>query len=120
MYLWYGIFLLKQNNNMKKISLVLLTVFLALTFVPSSLRADASTTANTINASAKEDAEARAMLNRLHEIEALTKTSLSRSQKKELRKEVRGMKEKMKSMRPGIYLSVAAIIIIILLLILLL
>jgi hypothetical protein len=101
----------------KKIVYSLVLAFLSITFIPSNLKAEAPA---STTATAKEDAEARAMLNRLHEVEAMAKTKLTSSQKKELRKEVRGMKEKMKSMRPGIYLSVAAIIIIILLLILLL
>ncbi len=57
---------------------------------------------------------------RLREIKDMDIQSLSRSEKKELRKEVKGIKREMKANNNGIYLSVGAIIIIILLLILLL
>ena len=55
---------------------------------------------------------------RLIEIRNLTKTNLTATEKKELRKEVKSLKREGRS--NGIYLSVGAIIIIILLLILLL
>jgi hypothetical protein len=103
----------------KKIVLCLLVLSLSLSFVPTALRAE-SASANTMTATAKEQADARAMVQRLNEIKQLTKSKLSWSEKKKLRKEVRAMQEKMKSMRPGIYLSLAAIIIILLLLILIL
>jgi len=60
------------------------------------------------------------MINRLEEIKALDKSSMTRVEKKELRKEVREIKANLKSSNNGVYLSVGAIIIIILLLILLL
>jgi len=55
---------------------------------------------------------------RLVEIRNMDKTNLSSTEKKELRKEVKGLKKEARN--GGIYLSVGAIIIIILLLILLL
>ena len=63
---------------------------------------------------------AQAMLNRLHEIKDMDKNNLSRSEKKELRNEVKNIRKELKSNSRGIYLSVGAIIIIVLLLILLL
>lgn len=65
-------------------------------------------------------AEIQTMLDRLEEIKDMDKSSLKSSEKKELRKEVRAIKQNLKSSGHGIYLSVGAIIIIILLLILLL
>lgn len=58
---------------------------------------------------------------RLSEIKAMDIKSMSRTEKKALRKEVRGIEKEMKTMdRGGVYISVGGIIIIILLLILLL
>jgi hypothetical protein len=58
-------------------------------------------------------------VNRLNEIYAMDKSSLNSSEKKDLRKEVRTIKDQLRH-QGGIYLSVGAIIIIVLLLILLL
>ena len=60
------------------------------------------------------------LLNRLQEIKEMTKHDLSRTEKKNLRKEVKEIKKELKATSNGVYLSVGAIIIIILLLILLL
>ncbi len=60
------------------------------------------------------------LLNRLQQIKGMAKHDLSRTEKKELRKEVKDIRKELKASNNGIYLSVGAIIIIILLLILLL
>lgn len=60
------------------------------------------------------------MMQRLNDIKAMDKSTLSRMEKKSLRKEVKEIKEEMKTISGGVYLSVGAIIIVILLLILLL
>jgi hypothetical protein len=57
---------------------------------------------------------------RLREIKDMDIQNLSKTEKKELRKEVKEIKRDMKANKNGVYLSVGAIIIIILLLILLL
>lgn len=64
-------------------------------------------------------AEIQVMLNRLQEIKDIDKSELERSEKKELRKEVRAIKAEIKSTGNGIYISTGAIIIILLLIILL-
>lgn len=64
--------------------------------------------------------EAQCLNDRLIEIRDMDKTHMPPNQKKELRKEVRSIKEQLKMNNGGIYLSIGAIIIIILLLILLL
>lgn len=68
----------------------------------------------------KEAARAEQLMQRLQEIKNLSKQSLSQTEKKELRKEVKSIRQELKAANNGIYLSVGAIIIIILLLILLL
>jgi hypothetical protein len=57
---------------------------------------------------------------RVLEIKTMDKTSLTRQERKDVRKELQEMKKEAKAMGGGVYLSVGAIIIIILLLILIL
>ena len=98
-----------------------MTAFLSLTFVPTHLKAATEAKGSvTASANSAEATKANALLNRLNEIKALSKTKLNSSEKTQLRKEVRSIRSQLKSMHAGIYLSVGAIIIIILLLILLL
>ena len=67
------------------------------------------------------DAHAQQLVARLKEIRDMDKSSLTSSERKALRKEVKEMKKEVKrDGSKGIYLSVGAIIIIVLLLILLL
>lgn len=67
-----------------------------------------------------ENVRVQQLTQRLEEIRAMDKSELTRMEKKNLRKEVRGMKKEMKELKGGVYLSVGAIIIVVLLLILLL
>ena len=62
----------------------------------------------------------KTLLSRVDEIRAMDKSTLTRAERKELRKELRAINTELKSTGNGIYLSVGAIIIIILLLILIL
>ena len=64
-------------------------------------------------------AEAQRLIERLEEIKAMDKTSITRSEKRALRLEVKNSQKKLNS-GGGVYLSVGALIIIILLLIILL
>lgn len=57
---------------------------------------------------------------RVNEIKEMDKSSMTRSEKKALRSELKGMKSQAKAIGGGVYLSVGAIIIIILVLILVL
>lgn len=68
----------------------------------------------------ESEAYAAKLINRLEEIKAMDKSNMTRSEKKALRKEVRSIKEELKTAGGGVYLSIGAIIIIILLLILIL
>lgn len=69
-----------------------------------------------------ETAESRAvhLQNRLEEIKGIDKRTLSRSDRKELRREVKEIKKELAAISGGVYLSIGAIILIALLLILLL
>lgn len=104
---------------MKKITTILMVTLLSLIAFPTN--SFGKTIETTIPASSKEvPAEVKTMLNRLEEIKEMDKSTLSRVEKKELRKEVRTIKKTLRSTGNGVYLSVGAIIIIVLLLILLL
>jgi hypothetical protein len=62
----------------------------------------------------------RDIVNRVTEIQSMDKTNLDASEKRELKKELTGLKQKADGLDKRVYLSVGAIIIIILLLILIL
>jgi|SRR5687767_3289389 len=74
----------------------------------------------TSNKPVTEDPRTQQLVQRLEKIRDMDKSGLTRSERKDLRKEVKEIKKEMKVIKGGVYLSVAAIIIIILLLILLL
>lgn len=103
---------------MKKLIRCLVTVSLLSTFVPLPLSAEANTPSTSIGIG--ESDEVNALLGRLDEIKAMDKSKLNSAEKRNLRKEVRGIKKDLKEKGDGVYISVAAIIIIALLLILLL
>ncbi len=67
-----------------------------------------------------EDPRARQLMDRLEDIKKMDKSELTGTEKKNLRKEVKGIRKEMKAMSGGVYLSVGAIIIVILILILIL
>lgn len=106
---------------MRKIRLSLMAVMMFLAFNPIALQAESdakSAPANTSKAVVSE--RATVLLNRLDEINALDKSDLSSLEKKEMRKEVRAVKEELKATGGGVYLSVGALILVIILLIVLL
>jgi hypothetical protein len=105
---------------MKKFKLSLIAVLILLTLSPFQSQASEVTPSVITPKHNTESASANALLNRLDEINAMDKTTLSRSEKKQLRFEVRTIKKELKTNGDGVYLSVGAIIIIVLLLILLL
>ena len=99
--------------NTKKILPILLVVcsfsFVAPTFATRAVPAKTEI---------PKEVRAQQIESRIIEIRDMDKTNLSRAEKKDLRKEVKGLKKEARER--GIYLSIGAIIIIILLLILLL
>jgi hypothetical protein len=106
---------------MKKIILCLMVTCLSLTFIP--LQVSAATVADPISVPAPKPAdaaEAKTLLLRLNEINATDMSKLKSSEKKDLRKEVRSINHRLKTISGGIYVSAGAAIIIILLLIILL
>lgn len=101
---------------MKKITLWLATAMLLLTVAPVQAEADSN---RKPLSTPVETTETRALLNRLEEIDAMDKSTLSRVEKKALRKEVREIEKAVKA-SGGVFLSVGALLLIIILLIVLL
>lgn len=75
---------------------------------------------NKTEMTAEQQIQLKRITDRVEEIRAMDKSELSKSEKKELRKELKELKKQARAMGGGIYLSVGAIIIIILLLIIIL
>jgi malate/lactate dehydrogenase len=101
------------------------TRFLRITMVASLISITAPAISSPVsgvdNGPGKEGVTtAQPLLQRLHEIKEMDKNNLTRSEKKDLRKEVKNIRKQLKKASNGIYLSVGAIIIIVLILILLL
>lgn len=105
---------------MKKIVFCLMATCLSLTILP--LQSNAATPAASSLAASKpvESAEAKVLLLRLNEINAMDKSNLKSSDKKNLRVEVRSIKHQLREIGGGVYISVGALLLIILLLVILL
>jgi hypothetical protein len=106
---------------MKKIVFCLMATCLSLTFLP--LQSNAATIAEPSSMAATKpapSAEAKTLELRLNEINAMNKSKLTSSEKKNLRKEVKSISHRLREISGGIYLSVGAVLIIVLLLIILL
>jgi hypothetical protein len=94
---------------------------LSLTFL--QLQSNAATTAapsSLVDSKSAESAEAKTLVLRLNEINAMDKSKLKSSDKKNLRKEVSSIRHKLREVGGGVYLSAGAIILIVILLIVLL
>ncbi|MBI5373053.1 MAG: hypothetical protein HZA79_13605 [Sphingobacteriales bacterium] len=101
--------------------LQVITLSLLITaLVPVSSAAGTGDPVPLANNTKTEDPRAQQLLTRLHDIKNMDKSSLTGSEKKTLRKEVKGIRKEMKEIKGGVYLSVGAILIVILLLILIL
>ena len=101
-------------KNLLKIASLLLFIFIA---SPSQ----SMTVSNPLSSAAAKPVDAAEMsrlTNRLEEINAMDKESLSRPERKELRKEVKSIKKTMDG--GGVYISIGGLLLIIILLIILL
>jgi hypothetical protein len=106
---------------MKNLTISFMMAFLFLTFSPMSVKAITTPTVETLDpVKTAEQAQAEVLIIRLNDIKEMDKSSLTRGEKRELRKETRSIKKNLREIGQGVYLSAGAIIIIILLLILLL
>jgi hypothetical protein len=100
---------------MKNLKIFLTAMILSLAFVPNNSKAETAPTTIT----SVEKAKATSLLARLDEINAMNKSGLNSSEKKNLRKEVRSIKHQLRVIGGGIYLSAGALLLIIILAIIL-
>ena len=103
--------------NLKKLTKIIAFVMLIAIASPAS----AASTITPLSDSTADNARAEQIMNRLTVIQSMDVANLSSAEKKDLRKELKGLKKESDGLsNKGVYLSVGAIIIIILLLILIL
>lgn len=103
---------------MKKLNyylLVLLVSLSAFANTPSTVEKNPTTTKNK----AEMPVEVKNMFTRLDEIKAMDKSDMNRSEKKELRKEVRAINKSLAATNNGVYISVGALLVIIILILIL-
>lgn len=106
---------------MKKITILLIAVIAS--FVnPIGLSAEKAPISTTIHADPghAEQKEVDMLVERLKQIESMDKSDLSRSEKKQLRSEVKHIEKRLVASSGGVYISAGALIVIIILLIILL
>lgn len=106
-------------NTKKFLRMVTLFAVLAIS-LPAISAETPKNTVHTATAADNKEERASEMLQRLNVIKSMSKSELTRVEKRNLRKEVREIKKEMANRNGGVYLSIGAIIIIILLLILIL
>jgi len=117
----YNIHLLKLFNMNVKRFLRIAVVAGMITVTAPAIASPIEAVSEGTNGPGKEGQTAvQPLLQRLYEIKDMDKSHLTRSEKRDLRNEVKSIKKEMKARSQGVYLSVGAIIIIVLLLILLL
>jgi len=104
---------------MKKTVFYLMLIVLLLGVFPNTAIASENAPINTTPTSKEVPIEIKTMLDRIYEIKEMDKSNLSSSERKELRKEVRDIKTKIRASGNGLYISSGAIIIILLLIIIL-
>ncbi len=106
---------------MKKIALCLMAVCLSLAFYPiQSEAATATAPSKSVVSIPAQKIYANVLLRRLNDIKEMDKSNLKPSEKKNLRVEVRSIRQQLNELGGGVYLSAVAIIIILLVLIILL
>jgi hypothetical protein len=107
----------------KHLNIYFIVFCLALSFPTKAFTNVASVSKTTLIAIGEEPSEhAKALLLRLFEIKNMDKVGLSNTEKKALRKELRGMKKEMKAadgLDSRIYITVGALILILLLILIL-
>ena len=105
---------------MKKLTTCLMIVFLSLTFIPAQTKAETKASSSMSESKSAQAAEAHALLARIYEINAMDKSKLSSTDKKQLRSEVRSIKSQLREPGRGVYVSLTALIVIVILLVILL
>lgn len=118
--IWEIIILSTLKHNVMKRLLFLSLILLASLGFSSNALANDKKAKNDKVLTADETERAKVLNDRLLEINEMDKSNLSTIEKKELRSEVKMIKEELAQISGGVYLSIGAIIVILLLLILLL
>ena len=97
-----------------------MAIGLSLTFHPLQSYAEATAASSSaIVSKIAESEKAKSLLIRLDEINTMDKSNLKSSDKRNLRREVRSIRQQLRETSGGVYISVGALIIIVLLLIIL-
>ena len=105
-------------KNIVRVAAFAVVMAIAMPAKSNNLATDSTQPASTAD---MKEARGQQMLQRLEEIRSMDKSTLTRAERKDLRKEVKEIrKEARRDEIKGIYLSIGALIIIILLLILIL
>lgn len=97
-----------------------LCLFLMAAIPVSSFATDKTKDKDPVEKMTKEQKDARLaeIQNRVYEIKAMDRSSMSREDKKALRKELKGMNREARHISGGVYISASAIIVILLVLLL--
>lgn len=106
---------------MKNLTINMIAVCMLLSFAPKFLSASARTSFTPITTeTSTATSRSTALTVRLNEIDAMDKSNMTFSEKKQLRKEVRSTKQELRHISGGVYLSAGTIILVLILLIVLL
>jgi hypothetical protein len=106
---------------MKKIVFCVMATIMSLTFIPlQSSAATSEPTSSLVAPKPEPPPEVKALELRLNEINAMDKSNMRSSEKRELRKEVKSINHKLREVSGGVYVSVGVIILVVVLLIILL
>lgn len=102
---------------MRKIARGVMALLMLLTLSTQPLKAETETKTHTTAVITQHEADA--LIERLHEIQKMDKSTMSKEERKELRSEVISIKERLQEHPTVIYISGGVILLIILLLLLL-
>ncbi len=100
-----------------KLTIYVMTVFVLLSTIPAPLKAEVrNSPSDPIEAVSPADVEA--LTKRVEEIKNMDKANLSRPEKAQLRKELRGIRKKLDN--GGVYISAGALLVVIIILLIVL
>jgi predicted transcriptional regulator len=101
---------------MKKLLVCVATVLMLMTFTPIQSKAERNPI--PVSAAEKEAAELKALIKRVHEINAMDRSTMSRAERREIRKELHAIKKEIKRHSGGtVYISGGLLVLILVLII---
>ena len=101
---------------MKKLIVSIATALMLVTFTPIQSRA-AEKEPPSISTTGKESPEVKALIDRVNEIKAMDRSTMSRAEKKEIRKELRALKREVNRHGGDVVVVSTGLLIVILILI---